>query len=113
MISGLVAQHTIGVVRAPIIDDGRGNEKADWPNAVTTPSEGWAVDAGNTAEDLDGRDSDTAEWTIRGPFAADVRPTDRVELFGVRCSIVGAVMRQPGATDLTSHTILRLKNVAG
>lgn len=113
VIGSLVARHTIGIVRAPLVDDGRGNEKADWLNAVTTPSEGWAIDAGNTAEDLDGRDSDTAEWTIRGPFDADVRPTDRIDLLGVRCSIVGAVMRQPGPSDLTSHTILRLKQVAG
>lgn len=113
MILGMVARHIIGVVRAPMVDDGRGNEKADWSKATTTPSEGWAIDAGNTVEDLDGRDSDTAEWTIRGPFDADVRPTDRIDLLGARCSIVGAVMRQPGPTDLTSHTILRLKQVTG
>lgn len=113
MIGGLVAQHTIGIVRAPIVDDGRGNETPDWSAAVTTPSAGWAIDAGNTAEDLNGRDSDTAEWTIRGPYAADVRPTDHVELLGVTCTIVGAVMRQPGPTSLTSHTILRLKRVDG
>ena len=113
MIGGTVDRHTIGVVRAPMIDDGRGNPKADWKNATVTPSEGWASDVGNTAENLDGRDSETAEWTLRGPFAADVRASDRIDVLGVRCTITGAVMRQPGATDLTSHTILRLKRVDG
>lgn len=113
MIIGTVASHTVQVVRAVMVDDGRGNESPSWGSASKTPSEGWAIDAGNTAENLDGRDSDTAEWTIRGPFNADVRPTDRIELLGATCSIIGAVMRQPGATDLTSHTLLRLKQVTG
>lgn len=109
----MVARHTVGVVRAPIVDDGRGNAKSDWKNAIVTPSAGWAIDAGNTAENFEGREADTAEWTIRGPYAADVKPTDRIDLLGVRCKIIGAVMRQPGPTALTSHTILRLQQAAG
>lgn len=113
MIGGLVARHTIQIVRAPVIDDGRGNETEDWPNAVDTPSKGWAIDAGDTTENQDGRDSTTAEWTLRGPYAAEVRSSDHVKVLGVECEIVGAVLRQPGPTPRTSHTILRLRSVTG
>lgn len=113
MIGGRVARHTIVIVRAPLVDDGRGNQIPDWGNATRRDSQGWAVDAGDTTENLDGRDSTTATWTIRGPYAVDVVATDHVELLGVECEIVGAVLRQPGPSERTSHTILRLRSVTG
>jgi hypothetical protein len=113
MIGGLVARFEITVIRPSFVDDGRGGQVEDWNNATRTGSAGWAVDAGDTSEDLDGRSSTTAHWTIRGPFAADVRATDHVGLFGDECEIVGAVLRQPGPSTMTSHTILRLRRVTG
>lgn len=113
MIGGRVARHTITITRAPLVDDGRGNMTADWANATSSPSEGWAVDAGDTTENADGRDSTTAQWTIRGPYGADVVASDHVTLLSVECEIVGAVLPQPGPTPGTSHTILRLRSVTG
>lgn len=113
MIGGLVARHTVEIVRPTFTESGRGNQVADWENATRVESRGWAVDAGDTTENLDGRESTTAQWTIRGPFGADVRPSDHVVLLGIECEIVGDVLRQPGVTASTSHTILRLRNVTG
>jgi hypothetical protein len=107
-------RHTVIVKRPVMVDDGRGNTVVDFTDATSTPSDGWAIDAGNTTEDNDGRDSDTAEYTIRGPFTADVLPFDHVLMLGLpEMEIVGAIMRQPGPTSLTSHTILQLKQVDG
>lgn len=108
MIGGLVARHTITVVRAPLVDDGRGNRTRDWTAAVDLERPGWAIDSAGTAEDDTNRDGSSTEYTLRGPFAADVAATDRVRLFGDLYLIDGGVLRQPGPSPLTSHTILRL-----
>lgn len=109
----MIDRFPITVIRAPLVEDSRGNSRPDWQQATRTDIPGWAVDAGDTAENTDGRDGTEASWTIRGPFDADVTGSDRVELFGVVCEVVGQVLRQPGATPRTSHSIVRLKNNAG
>ena len=108
MIGGLVARHTIEVIRAPEVDDGRGNLKRDWVNATETTIPGWAVDAGSTVEDEQNRDGSAVEYTLRGPLNADVVASDRVRLWGGLYVITGGVLRQPGVTALTSHCIVRL-----
>ncbi|WP_425836958.1 hypothetical protein [Microbacterium sp. PA5] len=113
MITGAVARHSIVVVRAPLVDDGRGNETRDWVNATETTLHGWAVDAGSTIEDETNRDGSAVEYTIRGPYTADVVATDRVRLLGGLFQVTGGVMRQPGPSPLTSHTALRLTRWEG
>lgn len=108
MIGGLIARHRIDVVRAPLVEDGRGNESRNWSEATETPSVGWAVDAGSTIDDSTNRDGSAVEYTIRGPYAVDVAATDRVRLLGGVFEITGGVMRVPGPSALTSHTIIRL-----
>lgn len=114
MIGGLVARHSLRVHRAPVVDDGRGNLAADWSQAgPARESKGWALDVGNTVEDTANRDGAMVEYTARGPFAADVRSTDRIELFGEMYGVSGDVRRQPGPTPRTSHTILTLTKWTG
>lgn len=108
MIAGAASRHAIAVVRAPLVDDGRGNRTRDWAKAAEHEAPGWAIDAGTTDEDEVNRDGSSTEYTLRGPFAADVEPQDRVRLFGELFVIDGGVLHQPGPTPLTSHTILRL-----
>lgn len=108
MIGGLVARHAIVVVRAPLVDDGRGNVTRDWTQATERELDGWAIDAGNTTEDEVNRDGSSVEYTVRGPLAADVEAQDRIRLLGDLFVIEGGVLRQPGPSPLTSHTILRL-----
>ncbi|QPE04129.1 hypothetical protein IT882_13105 [Microbacterium schleiferi] len=96
------------IVRAPRVDDGRGNEAWDWANAVERESEGWAVDVGAGSKDTQNRDGDSIAYTIRGPLDADLRATDRVRLYGVLHEVTGGVGRQMGATARTSHTVAAL-----
>lgn len=113
MIGGAVARHSIDVLRAPLIDDGRGNRSPDWSNQTETASPGWAIDTAATAEDETHRTGDSISYTLRGPFAADVIATDRVRLFGETFQITGGVLRQPGPSALTSHTIIQLTRWEG
>ncbi|MGO3844465.1 hypothetical protein [Agrococcus casei] len=113
MIAGAVARHTITIVRAPLVDDGRGNRTRDWTTAAELESTGWAIDAGSTSEDEANRDGSSTAYTLRGPLVADVTATDRVRLFGELFVIDGGVLRQPGPTPLTSHSIIRLERWEG
>lgn len=109
----LVRRHTIDVLRAPLVDDGRGNEDRDWSKAVEHESKGWSIDVGNTAEDTTNRDGDSIEYTLRGPIDADLLASDRVRLMGGLFLVSGAVGRQPGASALTSHSVVKLKSWEG
>ena len=113
MIGGAVARHKLTVVRAPLVDDGRGNKTRDWSSTTEHTIPGWAVDAGATFEDESNRDGAAIEYTLRGPFNADIEHTDRARLFGADYVITGGVLRQPGPSPRTSHTIVRLTRWEG
>jgi hypothetical protein len=113
MIGGLVDRHTIVVRRAPLRRNSHNDEVRDFTQATDSPSAGWAVDAGDTSEDNDGRDGIVSSYTLRGPFTADVLDSDRIVLFGVEYLIDGSVRRQPGPSARTSHTIVKLTRTAG
>lgn len=109
----MVARHSITVVRAPLIGDGRGNVEPDWDNPEVFELPGWAVDADGVEEDREHRDGDAVRYVLRGPATADIRPTDRVRLFGEEFRITGGVLRQYGPSSLTAHTIIRLTRWEG
>lgn len=113
MIGGLVARHTLVAERPHLVDDGRGGERKDFTGVVGVDLPGWALDAGATTKDLQNRDGASIVWTARGPYGADIERYDRVTVLGERFEIDGAVVRQPGPTALTSHTILLLKRWDG
>jgi hypothetical protein len=113
MIGGLIARHPLTVIRAEATEDRRGDVQRDWATATRTTSDGWAVDAGDTTDLDDGRTGSDVAWTVRGSYAADVVSSDRVELFGQEYDIDGEVLRQPGPSALTSHTIVRLIRIEG
>lgn len=113
MIGGAVDRQKIVVVRAPLVDDGRGNQTRDWANAAETESEGWAVDTAAAADDVANRDGASVAYLLRGPYRADVEDTDRVRLFGALYEVTAGVLRQPGVTPRTSHTILQLTRWEG
>lgn len=96
-----------------MVDNGRGGLEADFTNATVAPLAGWALDAGSTIADLQNRDGAAIRWTARGPYAADVERHDRITVLGEQFKIDGAVVRQPGPSERTSHTILLLVNWEG
>ena len=113
MIGGLVARHSIVRKRPTMVSDGRGGQEPDYASTTDIAITGWAADAGNTVEDTTNRDGASIEWTLRGPFDADVQRHDLITLFGDDYLIDGEVLRQPGPTGATSHTILRLVRWVG
>lgn len=96
-----------------MVDDGRGGLEADFAGVSPVELDGWALDAGATVKDLQNRDGASISWTARGPITADVERHDRITVFGERFQINGDVVRQPGPTALTSHTILLLERWEG
>lgn len=113
LTGGLVARHTITRLRPARVDDGHGNLRSDWSAASSLSLVGFAVDVGASSEDLEHRDGDQAQLTLRGPVVADVEAGDRVVLSGVTYLVVGAVLRQPGPSPLTSHCIVQLSRWEG
>lgn len=114
MIRGRVARHTLGRQRATMVSDGRGGLDATYPEPVVVDAlKGWALDAGASAADLQNRDGAVIQWTARGPYDADVDRQDLIVIDGAKYEIDGAVIRQPGPTARTSHTILLLKRWEG
>lgn len=110
-----VFRHTINVVRAEPTEDRRGNITRDWASATETPSERWAIDTDSEGtHDLgDGRGGSASRWILRGPYEADIVASDRIRMLGILCEIDGEVLRQPGPSRRTSHTIIRLTRVEG
>lgn len=96
-----------------MVDNGRGGVEADFTGVTSVDLPGWALDAGSTIADLQNRDGAVIRWTARGPFDADVERHDRITVFGEQFKIDGGVVRQPGPTPRTSHTILLLVNWEG
>jgi hypothetical protein len=104
--------HTLTRLRAGLVSDGRGGLKpGPFSDSLAIP--GWAVDAGITLADGRNRDGSLLAYTARGPLNADVDPADRIVWDGKTYEIDGAVLRQPGVTARTSHTILLLKRWEG
>ncbi|QTV79483.1 hypothetical protein [Microbacterium sp. NIBRBAC000506063] len=96
-----------------MVTDGRGGREPDFTGATSVDLDGWALDAGNTLADQQNRDGALIQWTARGPFDADIDRHDRITVSGEQFKIDGAVIRQPGPTAATSHTILLLAKWKG
>lgn len=105
--------HTLTRLRAPLVSDGRGGQKRDWPAASSAALPGWQIDAGVTLKDGQNRDGSLIAYTARGPLEADVEGSDRIVYLGKTFEIDGAVLRQPGPTSRTSHCIVLLKRWEG
>lgn len=75
---------TATVKRAVLVDDGRGNQVFDWPNATSTPYPRCAVALGrDVAEIFTGdRDAVPSDLVVFMPAGTDVVATDRLEVRG-------------------------------
>lgn len=82
--------------RAPLVDDGWGNQTRDWGQAVDTELVGVNVQPNNQNED-DGvlRTVVTTSWRVQSAPGVDldVVASDRVVYDGVECEVVGEVAR--------------------
>ena len=113
MLPGLTTRHSLIGERPHRVDDGRGGDRADFTGIIGVVLPGWGLDAGSTTNDTKNRDGASISWTARGPYNADVERHDRITVLGEWYKINGAVVRQPGPTPATSHTILLLERWDG
>ena len=83
---------TITRLRAPLVADPYSDESTarDWPNAVSTPMLGFAVDPGGSYEARTvNREQVTTNPTLYGPYGADVLASDRVVAAGATWEVTG------------------------
>ncbi len=84
--------------RAPLVDDGWGNQTRDWTNAVDTTIGGVNVQPNQQDEDSSPlRTTVITSWRLQTAPGVDIdlEPTDRVVHDGVVCEVVGEVARWP------------------
>ena len=79
---------TITRLRAPVVLD-HGSPVADWDNATETVLTGWLLQPGASVEDLANREAVRVEWTVYGPYDADVIASDRIRLPSGDYAVVG------------------------
>jgi hypothetical protein len=110
----LIFNQTLERLRVEMTTDRHGNDvPGDWDSAAAVPMKLWAIDAGDTSEDIESREGSVVEYTARKRGEADLRDSDRIRYRGTVYQIEGAIRFQPGPSRLTSHTIVRLRRAEG
>lgn len=97
--------------RPTFVDDGHGNEVADWTAPDSLAIDGWSVQPGLSAIDAINRTGVLISFTAWGPVDADVRALDRIQYRGKPFVIDGF----PEVWDLgvLDHTKIFLKRWEG
>lgn len=95
-------------LRAPRVMD-HGSMVADWDAATSVDIPGWTLQPGASAEDLQNREADRADWTAIGPYGADVIATDRIRLPSGDYSVIGEPERWKSPTGRVSSTKMLLQ----
>lgn len=103
--------HTVQVVRAPSISDGKGGSRYDWPNAVEHDERAF-VQPRTTDEVTTGQTVLISRWWAAFPPNADVTSADRLDYNGVRYFVDGEVQACPAAWGPTDHLEANLRKVA-
>jgi hypothetical protein len=110
----VIFNHPLQRLRVEVEQDRHGNDvPGSWDGAQPVAIGLWAVDAGDTDEDVDAREGTVVEYTVRKRGRADLVESDRVVWDGDVYAIEGAIRWQPGPTSRTSHTIVRLRRAEG
>lgn len=103
--------HTVSVIRAPLVSDGKGGQRRDWPNATASSSSAWVQPVSST-EDTDGQDRIVARWRIFLPAGSDVLSTDRIGHAGDTYFVDGEVQAWDSAGG-PHHAEAFLRRVSG
>lgn len=102
------ANETITRLRAALVLD-HGSMASDWsaPDEVTI--QGWSLQPGASAEDLQNRDAVRVDWTAYGPYDADVSAADKIRLPSGDFGVIGEPERWKSPTGRVSSTKLLLQ----
>lgn len=99
-------------VRAPLADDGHGNDAPDWDNAATSTLSGCRFQPISVDEALEHRFEAHIEARLLGPSGMDVTFLDRITYGGVTYEVVGPPMSNRSPTGAAAHTELLLRRVS-
>lgn len=102
------AKETLTRLRAPLVMD-HGSMVSDWSAATSATLEGWSLQPGASAEDLQNREAVRVDWTAYGPYDADVTATDKIRLPSGDYSVIGEPERWKSPTGRVSSTKLLLQ----
>jgi len=104
---------TITVLRAPLVDDGYGNQVPDWSNPSRTEVTGCRLQPERAADYVLDREAVTTRWRLFAPASIDLRSTDRVEHNGVVYEVDGSPERWPSPTKRLAHVEVLLRRTEG
>lgn len=108
------ATHTVAIVRAPLVSDGRNDMVRDWENATVTDVPGCVELPLTSDEVIRGRDAEMGSRRELLPAGTDVEGTDRIRLDGGRdFEIVGEPLPWTSPTGLLSHVEILIKRWEG
>lgn len=104
---------TVTVLRAPLVDDGYGNQVPDWSEPTRTDVPGCRLQPERAAEYVLDREAVTTRWRLFAPEGTDLRATDRVEYAGVVYQVDGEPERWPSPTGRLAHVEALLRRTEG
>jgi predicted neuraminidase len=82
--------HVIGIVRAPLVTDGKGNTIRNWSAASTAMAAAW-VQPVTTDEQTLNQDRVVSRWRVFVEPSADIVASDRVTWSGLTFQVDGEV----------------------
>ena len=102
--------HSVTVIRAPLVTDGKGNTIRDWANAQETVSAAWVQPVAST-EQLLNQDRVVSRWRVFLPAVADVVASDRLRYAADTFQVDGEV--QTWDNGAPHHREAFLRKVTG
>jgi head-tail adaptor len=104
--------HVIGIVRAPLVTDGKGNTIRNWSAATTTMAAAWVL-PDNSNENTLNQDRIVSRWKVLVEPSADIAATDRVTHDGNTFQVDGEIQMWPDRNGVDHHYEGYLKRVTG
>ena len=93
----MIFPHTISVIRAPLVSDGKGNLIRSWTTAVAHDEVAWVQPVSSSEQTLN-QDRVVSRWRVFLPVSADVTSTDRLQHSGDTYQVDGEVQMWDTAT---------------
>lgn len=104
--------HSVTVIRAPLVADGKGNQRRDWSAATSTTTAAWVQPVSSDEQNLN-QERVVARWRIFLPPTADVVATDRIDHSGAVFQVDGEVQTWDAGSGAAHHREALLMRVVG
>jgi hypothetical protein len=104
--------HSVTVIRAPLVADGKGNQRRDWSAATSTTTPAWVQPVSSDEQNLN-QERVVSRWRIFLPPTADVTATDRLTHGAVTYQVDGEVQTWDSGSGSAHHREAMLLRVVG